>query len=104
MNKPFEIGDYVKCVRPEEGILDCDNIYKIYVMRLDHGELMVGIKPNWYVPEWYADRFELHQKGDALVDASAQTTVAVNNHTCPHCKNDRCSKTEKSCWRCGGKL
>lgn len=31
-------------------------------------------------------------------------TSAINNHTCPSCGNDRCSKTEKSCWKCGGKL
>lgn len=31
-------------------------------------------------------------------------TVAVNNHICPSCKNDRCSKSEKSCWKCGGVL
>ena len=31
-------------------------------------------------------------------------TVAVNDHTCPHCKNDRVGKTEKSCWKCGEKL
>lgn len=29
---------------------------------------------------------------------------AVNDFTCPHCKNNRCSKSEKSCWLCGGKL
>ena len=28
----------------------------------------------------------------------------VNDHTCPACGNNRCSKTEKSCWRCGGLL
>lgn len=31
-------------------------------------------------------------------------TIAINNHTCPSCKNDRCSKSEKTCWKCGGKL
>lgn len=29
---------------------------------------------------------------------------AENNHVCPHCDNDKCSKSEKSCWKCGGKL
>jgi hypothetical protein len=28
----------------------------------------------------------------------------INDHVCPTCRNDRCSKTEKSCWKCGGKL
>ncbi len=26
---------------------------------------------------------------------------AVNDYTCPNCKNDKCSRTEKSCWLCG---
>lgn len=26
---------------------------------------------------------------------------AVNDYICPFCKNDRVSKTEKNCWRCG---
>ncbi len=34
---------------------------------------------------------------------TATNTVkpAINDYTCPGCNNDRCSKTEKSCWRCG---
>lgn len=31
-------------------------------------------------------------------------SVATNNHICPSCNNDRVSKTEKSCWKCGSKL
>jgi hypothetical protein len=31
-------------------------------------------------------------------------TIAVNDHTCPTCGNNRCSKSEKTCWRCGGVL
>ena len=27
---------------------------------------------------------------------------AVNDHTCKFCGNTSCSKTEKSCWKCGG--
>lgn len=26
---------------------------------------------------------------------------AVNDYVCPACNNDKCSKTEKSCWKCG---
>lgn len=29
------------------------------------------------------------------------STVAVNDHTCPTCKNHRCSRSEKICWKCG---
>ncbi len=31
-------------------------------------------------------------------------SVAVNDYVCPTCKNDRCSKREKICWRCGHNL
>jgi len=30
--------------------------------------------------------------------------VAINDHVCPVCGNNRCSKTEKICWRCGNSL
>lgn len=43
-----------------------------------------------------------------LKEATVQTTngssTAINDHVCPTCKNTRCSKTEKSCWRCGNPL
>ncbi len=29
---------------------------------------------------------------------------AINDHVCPGCKNDRCSKTERICWKCGEPL
>lgn len=28
----------------------------------------------------------------------------INDYICPTCKNNRCSKSEKLCWRCGEKL
>src|SRR5271165_2392511 len=34
----------------------------------------------------------------------ASCKAAKNDHVCPSCKNDRCSKTEKSCWKCGAVL
>jgi hypothetical protein len=27
-----------------------------------------------------------------------------NDYVCPTCQNDKCSKSEKICWRCGNKL
>ena len=34
-----------------------------------------------------------------------QTVVAaVNDCVCRTCRNDRCSKSEKTCWKCGGAL
>jgi hypothetical protein len=33
-----------------------------------------------------------------------QLIPPTNDHVCPLCRNTRCSKTEKSCWRCGADL
>lgn len=30
--------------------------------------------------------------------------VTINDHTCPGCHNTKCSKSEKTCWKCGGAL
>jgi hypothetical protein len=30
--------------------------------------------------------------------------VAINDHTCPTCSNTHCSKTERTCWKCGNNL
>lgn len=30
--------------------------------------------------------------------------VTVNNHTCSACGNNKCSKDEKSCWKCGASI
>ena len=33
-----------------------------------------------------------------------ESPKAINNHTCPGCGNTKCSKDERSCWKCGGSL
>jgi hypothetical protein len=33
-----------------------------------------------------------------------EQTIAMNDHACPSCGNDKCSKAEKSCWKCGASL
>jgi hypothetical protein len=40
----------------------------------------------------------------AKTSAPVSNQSVVNDHTCPTCKNDRCSKSEKTCWKCGNKL
>ena len=30
--------------------------------------------------------------------------AAINDHVCPTCQNDKCSKSEKVCWKCGNPL
>jgi hypothetical protein len=32
---------------------------------------------------------------------AAKPEKAINDYVCPGCRNDKCSKTEKSCWKCG---
>lgn len=34
----------------------------------------------------------------------SDNTPVINNHTCPTCRNDRCNKNERSCWKCGNEL
>ena len=30
--------------------------------------------------------------------------IPINDYVCPHCNNNRCSKSERTCWRCGNLL
>jgi hypothetical protein len=56
---------------------------------------------------WYLNDKQLtHEEWLAAVSSyvSIPSSVPTNDYTCPTCKNDRCSKTEKSCWKCGSKL
>ncbi len=47
-------------------------------------------------------RFEVLTDEDLPEAPQASTSVGpVNDHTCSQCGNTRCSKTERSCWRCG---
>jgi hypothetical protein len=41
---------------------------------------------------------------DQIVKELDKKKPAVNDHVCPCCGNDKVSKTEKSCWKCGGTL
>lgn len=52
--------------------------------------------------------FEVHAFDDSSSDQRFSTDLGlnanvavINDHVCPACKNDKCSKTEKSCWKCG---
>jgi len=60
---------------------------------------------------WLQSRFEVVSDNSTpaisygLTDAiKLNNSVAINNHICPHCQNNRCSKSERSCWKCGGTL
>jgi hypothetical protein len=45
-----------------------------------------------------------NSKPDVTLTFSPPVSKAVNDYTCPTCKNDKCSRNEKTCWRCGNKL
>jgi hypothetical protein len=57
---------------------------------------------------WYLYGKELtHEKWLVAITSIisiVSSSMPTNDYTCPSCKNDRCSKTEKSCWKCGNKL
>jgi hypothetical protein len=42
--------------------------------------------------------------GSVTSKVKSEPAVAVNDHTCPTCKNNRCSRSEVNCWKCGNKL
>ncbi len=49
-----------------------------------------------------------HGQAAAPIQRQAPSMVAsnaaINDHTCTSCGNNRCSKTEKSCWKCGSPI
>lgn len=49
---------------------------------------------------------EQHQSYAAVMHSNQteSVTVAANDHVCPSCKNDRVSKAERTCWKCGSSL
>lgn len=42
----------------------------------------------------------LHYVGESPLQ-NATSMPAINNHTCLGCGNTKCSKDERSCWKCG---
>ena len=48
--------------------------------------------------EWKA--VEIVDAADKIPDSRE----LVNDHICPACGNNRCSRSEIKCWRCGNKL
>lgn len=39
-----------------------------------------------------------------IIIAKSNNLAVVNDYICPTCKNNRCSKSEKTCWKCGNPL
>lgn len=65
-----------------------------------------GYGPNLFTIGKYAFFYADEQSSDwttAIGDVSINPMVAVpvNDYVCKRCSNPKCSKTEKSCWKCG---
>ena len=74
---------------------------------MDCNPFCVDIKHDLY----YDDSIPAVKFGafSTLASSVTATTVAVNeslvnDHTCGHCGNNRCSKQEKTCWKCGATI
>ena|SRR6266446_1680116 len=103
------ILEYIKeqgAVLTKEGTLRNTNTKYEYGVRMDGWEVTEYDKPiDWQVltDRIYAE-CNVHYNLVTISDPVSVTSPLVNDHTCPTCKNDRCSKSEKSCWKCGGLL
>jgi hypothetical protein len=104
------IGTRIKCIHKYPGPFDRygqiatitgidhkgPNIETIYVKWDDSAQHSFM----WGAP-WYFSLLTNDQVKDPIVQTSAGP---VNDHVCKTCKNDRVSKTEVRCWKCGNKL
>ena len=113
MNKPypdaktkpnFKTGDYLRVIN-SDGASQIPN-----GMVFKAKDVYQDTDGDWFVilPEgsrenddgYYAFRFELYQL--SLTDQTI--SPIVNDMTCKTCLNERCSSSEKSCWKCGASL
>lgn len=53
--------------------------------------------------DWEIKLYPEDQSSDSN-DSKNISILAINDYTCPVCHNDRCSKSEKICWKCGNKF
>lgn len=75
----------------------CDNPFNLYVSR----QLNYDANGSTFLSGKV-----ITVKSSQVINQNAPTippppVQVVNDHTCKVCGNDKCSKTEKSCWRCG---
>jgi hypothetical protein len=60
-----------------------------------------------YLLQQLADKNLFWKKGKSggiYRPINQKNKVAINDYICPCCGNDRCSKSELICWKCGGNL
>jgi hypothetical protein len=115
ISKGYEMTDilfHAKCINstvepghhPQLG-----QVYPIVRAYDSAGELMydfLGLDGHTY-KGWFQSRFK-QVGGEAVQSTNCSVVstpgIAVNDHVCGTCGNARCSKAEKSCWRCGNSL
>lgn len=74
--------------------------YYTYYISVEWDDGYADASGSWYVNP---DNFII--LGDNIpVVQSTDSTVAVNDYICPTCRNNRCSRSEKTCWKCGNQL
>ena len=101
-NNIINIGDSVL-------IIKCPNlpyvgrIFTVTSIRSEYHMVAIGKDPyEEYV--FFPNEIEkIHFTADDTT-ANIGSIIAINDHICKTCSNERCSKTEKSCWRCGAAL
>lgn len=49
----------------------------------------------------YLNKSDYEKNSINITEAPDVSAGPINDHTCLSCGNKACSKTEKSCWRCG---
>ncbi len=52
----------------------------------------------------YQHQLEFNWNLYSDIEKPITSNYLVNDFICPSCKNDRCSRSEKICWRCGNSL
>lgn len=62
------------------------------------------VHPDWFKPRYKDDLAAIRNHILSYDELVSIANEAINDHVCPSCKNDRVSKTETSCWKCGGLL
>lgn len=98
-------GQRVQCVYRGARLADTGKVFHVdrtgnlFIIHWDDGTIHLSA---WTRPESFMILSDIVAPGVPV--ATPPSIVAVNDHVCPSCQNDRCSKNEKTCWRCGGVL
>lgn len=106
----FESLKDIKMLSP--GILVNDVVDVLKIHYPIHRDNLKGVVSSFLSEEIAAGRIVEHYIGmgmswlekKSIISNTSNPSAAINDHVCPTCKNNRCSKTEKKCWLCGNPL